>query len=271
MRSATFIPPVSPRPRGSAKEGRQAPAGGNKAVLFLALALWLTFPGVAMSRKTWPILAMLFGFAVIAATVWYIILGVKHPSGSNSITIALLSAIGVPIALGAIAAGYRGFGEPDAATLKTEADARRRASEALEDAETAEKIRSELEAYVIVRTFRLEIERERQELSSAVRAAMEMLAKLNQDEALLGAKKTELDPIVLETLDPLLQSDELPEYLDSILSVMPSFMFVPIGPLTKTISRAIYGHMRQRQLRRLARLAPDALADPGRSKPDTGS
>jgi hypothetical protein len=221
-----------------------------------------------MGRKALPVLAVLFGFAVIAATVGYVIVGVKNPTGANSITIALLSAIGVPVALSAIAMGYRGLRGPDAATLKTEAEAKKRAAAALEDAETAEKIKSELEAYVIVRTFRLEIERKRQELSGAVDAALEMLTELNADEVRLGEKETSLDPQTLLTLDALLQSSEIPELLDAILGGIPAFGFFSASPVFETIFRKIYGDARSRKLRRLARLVPEARAVPDeRNKP----
>ena len=224
-----------------------------------------------MSRKIWPALATLFGFAVIAATVWYIILGVKHPSSRNSITIALLSAIGVPIALGAIAAGYRGLRGPNAAMLKTEAEAQRRAAAALEDAETAEKIKSELEAYVTVRTLRLEIERKRQELSRTVNTALEMHAELNEDEARIGDEETKLDPVTVETLDALLQPSAIPKLLDMIVSTMPSFGPIDTRPIVNFIVRQFYEYMRKRELRRLAHLVPDALAssdDDDRSSAD---
>jgi hypothetical protein len=122
-----------------------------------------------MRWKTWPVVAFVFGLTIIIVTVFYTIIGTNHPSSGNSIRIALLSAIVMPIALLSISAGYGGLREPNAETLKTEAEAKRRAAAALEDAETAEKIKSELEAYVAVRTFRLEIERKRQEVSRTPR------------------------------------------------------------------------------------------------------
>lgn len=215
-----------------------------------------------MGRKIWPVLSLLLGLAIIVATVWYIILGVKHPSSSNSVTIALLSAIGVPIALGAIATGYRRLRGPNAAMLKTEAEAQRRAATALEDAETAEKIKSELEAYVTVRTFRLEIERKRLELSRTVTTAMEMLAELNEDEARLGDEKTRLDPVTVETLDALLQPSETFKVLDQLVISMPSIGPIPTGEIAQIIARRFYAYLRKRELQRLARLAPDALAPP---------
>jgi hypothetical protein len=223
-----------------------------------------------MSRKIWPILVAMFGIAVITATVWCVIVGVKHPTGINSITIALLSSIGVPIALGSVATGYRGLRSPDAATLKTEAEAKRRAAAALEDAETAEKIKSELEAYVTVRTFRLEIERKRQQLSRAVEAAMEMLAELNEDEVRLGENETRLDPQTLLTLDALLQSSEIPELLDAALRNMPSFGLFSVAPVAGVILRKIYSDLRKRELQRLAHLVPASRDAPNEgSKPDS--
>jgi hypothetical protein len=224
-----------------------------------------------MRRNVWPVLVALFGFGVIAATVWYVIVSVRNPSSVNSITIALLSAIGAPIALTAIAYGYRGVRGPDAATLKTEAEAKRRAAAALEDAETAEQIKSELEAYVAVRTFRLEIERKRQELSRAADVALEMLKDLNEDEVRLGEQETRLNPQTLLTLDSLLESSDVPEMLDVFLRSVPSFGIFSVTPIMGIFVRKTYRDFRRRELRRLARLAPGAGAAPGKgSKSDVG-
>jgi hypothetical protein len=216
-----------------------------------------------MRWKAWPVGAFLFGLAIIATTVCYIILGVKHPSSGNSITIALLSAIGVPIALGAMATGYRSLREPNSETLKTEAEAKRRAATALDDAETAEKIKSELEAYVAVRTFRLEIERKRQEVSRSANATLTMLKELNEDETRLGEERTKLDPITVATLDALLQDSAVPEYLNLFLTLVSSVVpIVGASSLADDFARRFYDYLKRRELRRLARLVPDALASP---------
>jgi hypothetical protein len=227
--------------------------------------------------KTWPVIALLLGVAIIAATVYYIILGVNHPSSDSSIKIALLSAIGMPIALGAITAGYRGLHEPNAETLKTEAEAQRRAAAALEDAETAEKIKSELEAYVAVRTFRLEIERKRQELSRSANATLTLLKELNEDEVRLGEAETRLDPITVETLNSLLQDSDIPAFLALFLDIMSiASIAMPFGgsgasSFVETIARQFYDYLRKRELRRLARLVPDALAAPDDKPPTDGA
>jgi len=215
-----------------------------------------------MRRKIWPVLLILFGLGVITATVWYVVVSVRHPSSTSSIAIALLSALGTPIALSMIAYGYRGVRGPDAATLKTEAEAKSRAAAALEDAETAEKIKSELEAYVAVRTFRLEIERKRQELSRAADVALEMLKDLNADEVLLGEKETSLDPRTLLTLDSLLESSDVPEALEVILRSMPTFGIFSVTPIIGFFVRKAYREFRRSELRRLARLVLETTAAP---------
>jgi hypothetical protein len=217
---------------------------------------------VVVRRKIWSALLILFGLGVITATVWYVVVSVRHPSSTNSIVIALLSALGAPIALSMIAYGYRGVSGPDAATLKTEAEAMSRAAAALEDAETAEKIKSELEAYVAVRIFRLEIERKRQELSRAVEVTLKMLNDLNADEVLLGEKETSLDPRTLLTLDSLLESSEVPEALDVVLRSIPTFPLFPVTPMIGFFVRRAYREFRRIELRRLARLVSEDEAIP---------
>jgi hypothetical protein len=217
-----------------------------------------------MRWKTWPVVAFLFGLTIIVSTVFYTIIGTNHPSSGNSIRIALLSAIGIPIALLSISAGYGGLREPNAETLKTEAEAKRRAAAALEDAETAEKIKSELESYIAVRTFRLEIERKRREVSRSANTTLTLLKELNEDEARLGGDKTKLDPLTVETLDALLQGSEIPEFLNMFLTatsmVMPVAGIATASSLVEPFTRRFFDYLRKRELRRLARLVPDALA-----------
>jgi hypothetical protein len=204
-------------------------------------------------RKIWAVLVVLISIGVIVATVWLIIKGVKHPTAHLSIGIAVLSAIGVPVALAAMSVGYRQFRGPNSETLKTEAEAKRRAAAALEDAETAEKIRAELNAYVAIRSWRLEIERRRQELANATEALLRMHHELNDMEAQLGVDITEISPTTMETLDVALEGGPPITF--------PNFYFygMPVGKAANMLLNTVYDHMEQRRLRRLASLAPEAL------------
>jgi hypothetical protein len=204
-------------------------------------------------KKTWATFAVLVGLALLIVTAWFIVTGVNHPTAARAIGIALLSAIGVPVALGFISVGYRKFRGPNFSTLKTEAEAKRRAAAALEDAETAEKIRVELNAYVAIRSWRLEIERRRQELANATKSLLEMLRELNDMEARLGVEVTEISPATIETLDAVLEAG--PPF------VFPDFYAwgIPVGKAANMMANTIYDHMEQRRIRRMASLAPEAL------------
>jgi hypothetical protein len=65
---------------------------------------------------------------VLGVTVWFVVIGSKHPIPDKSIAIALLSAIGTPIALSLMVAGYQKFRGPGTEELKTEAEAKKRAA-----------------------------------------------------------------------------------------------------------------------------------------------
>lgn len=213
-------------------------------------------------KKTWAAFAVLIGLGVIVVTVWLIIKGVKHPTARLSIGIAVLSAIGVPVALAVISVGYRQFRGPNSETLKTEAEAKRRAAAALEDAETAEKIRAELNAYVAIRSWRLEIERRRQELVNATEALLRMHHELNDMETQLGVDITQISPTTMETLDVALEAG--PPF------TFPNFYVygMPVGKAANMLVNTIYDHLEQRRLRRLASLAPEALQVTDRGQVD---
>jgi hypothetical protein len=204
-------------------------------------------------KKTWAALAVLLGLGLLGVTAWFIVTGVKHPTASRSIGIALLSAIGVPVALGFISVGYRQFRGPNFSTLKTEAEAKQRAAAALEDAETAEKIKAELNAYVAIRSWRLEIERRRQELANATKALLQMLRELNDMETRLGVEVTEISPSTIETLDAVLEPG--PPFVIPDLYIWG----MPAGKVANIVLTTVYNYMEQRRLRRMASLAPDAL------------
>lgn len=207
---------------------------------------------------------MLLGFALLAATIYVTYQGIRNPSTGSSIAIALLGSIGVPIGLGAISVGWRWRQEPSALDLRTESEAKRRAAAALEDAETAEKIKAEMTAYVALRARRLEIDRRRTELSRAAQTLVELHNELKDAEAQLNLEITEVDSETREILDRLTEPRpriELPEI------GMPAS---GIGVLAWAVSRIAEASMEwslsafeRRRLRRLARVAPDALA-PGK-------
>jgi hypothetical protein len=204
-------------------------------------------------KKTWATLVVLVGLAILVLTTWFIITGVKHPTSGRSIAIALLSAIGVPVALGIMSVGYRQFRGPNFSTLKTEAEAKRRAASALEDAETAETIRAELDAYVAVRSWRLEIERRRQELANATKSLLQMLNELNDMETRLDVEVTKISPATIDSLDALLEAG--PPF------VFPDFHVwgIPVGKVANIAAGTIYDHLEQRRIRQMANLAPEAL------------
>jgi hypothetical protein len=215
-----------------------------------------------MARKIWFSLAIAFGIAVITLTIWYIIIGVAHPSADKSIAIALLSAIGVPISFAIIAVGYRGLRGPDAAILRTEAEARKRTAAALDDAETAEKIKAELNAYVVVRTWWLEIERKRSELSQAASSVIEMLKELNESERQLGIEKTKLSVETVETLDSLLESSPAIQIPDLYFDMLGGMLGGKLGGRIAEISvNESFKYWQRRKMRRMAELAPEALSE----------
>ena len=141
-------------------------------------------------KKTWAVFAVLIGLGVIVVTVWLIIKGVKHPTARLSIGIAVLSAIGVPVALAVISVGYRQFRGPNSETLKTEAEAKRRAAAALEDAETAEQIRAELNAYVAIRSGVLKLNDAGKSLLMRPRRCCGCAIEPNDMETQLGVDMT---------------------------------------------------------------------------------
>jgi uncharacterized membrane protein len=80
--------------------------------------------------------AILVGVCILAATIFAIVSGIRHPTTTATIVVSLLSVIGVPISLLAISAGVRWWQRPNAETLRTE---------------TAERIKAELNAYIALR------------------------------------------------------------------------------------------------------------------------
>lgn len=214
-----------------------------------------------MFQKARSTLAILFGLAIIIITIWYVIIGVKHPSSDKSIAIALLSAIGVPIALAAITVGYRGLRRPHSWEIRTELEAKGRAAAALEDAETAEQIKAELEAYVAVRTWRLEIERKRQEMSRAADAVLEMQRELVESETRLGIEQTKLSPATVATLDSLLKPTPVFQFPDFYPFNTPAVKFG-----TDFLNWS-YEHLQRRRMRQMARVAPMALVEQNGDRP----
>lgn len=210
-------------------------------------------------RRTWATFEIVLGLALIAATIWFTIAGIKHPTTSLSIIIALMSAIGVPVGIISISSGYRLLQTPNSAMLRTEAEAMHRAAEALDKAATAQKSQaalrkaaSELNAYVAIRSWRLEIERRRQELSTAAEAALQMLRELNDRESLLGVEITQLSPDTMKILDRILAR---PKY------VLPEIRVrgVPYGKILEGLLNETSDSLERQRIRRMTRLAPAIL------------
>lgn len=226
-------------------------------------------------RRTLFVVEAVFGVAVLAVTTYVTVRGIAHPSVGSSIAIALLGTIGVPVALGAISIALNGLRDPDASILRREAEAKRRTAAALEDAATAETLKAEMEAFLALRARRLEIERRRTELRRDAEALVTFHKALGEAERQLDLEETQLDPATRSILDEVLDlqgeryARTLRPYLrfaDQVLSLL-----LPASPLSlANASDGLLRRLEQRRLRRLARLAPDALADRMPSTPAQG-
>jgi hypothetical protein len=210
----------------------------------------------------------LFGLAIIGLLTWLVVAGTRHPTADKSIGIALLSVVGAPIALNLFGAGYRRFQGPNSTQLRTEAEASRRAAGALEDAESAEEIKAELEAYVELRTWRLEIERKRRELADSADALVTALQELNADEKRLGLEMTRLSATTAETLDALLEPKpifSIPDYVffTNPLRLPGAIMGWATARLIERIAQSLIAYLQGRRMRRLREVSPEALSDPG--------
>jgi hypothetical protein len=195
--------------------------------------------------------------------------GVTHPTPAYSIAIALLGAIGVPIALIAISVAIKGLREPDASILRQEAEARRRTAAALDDAATAETLKAEMEAFVALRARRLEIERRRIELRRDADRLVNSHKALGAAERQLELEQTQLDPATTRVLD-----DVLNLYGEGYARIYPYFqglermvsMLLPgVGEVLRESFGDFMQRLERRRLRRLARIAPSALDDGTRS------
>jgi hypothetical protein len=225
-----------------------------------------------VKRKLSAALLVAVGSVIIGLTVWFVVVGVNHPTADKSIVIALLSALGVPLALAFVGAGYRQFRGPNSNELKAEADAKRRAAAALEDAETAEQIKAELEAYVTVRAWELEIKRKRLELAATADHLVTMLQDLNADEDLLGEEKTKLSPITIETLSALLDDKgrvKIPPLVTGLLDGAAPLGLGGIGvPAAEALANEILKRLERRRLKRIRSAVPQALSEPDGSGAD---
>jgi hypothetical protein len=221
--------------------------------------------GRAVKRKLSAWILVAVGSALIGLTVWLVIVGIKHPTAGRSIGIALLSALGAPVALGCVGAGYRRFRGPNSTELKAEAEAKRRAAAALEDAETAERIKAELEAYVTVRAWELEIKRKRVELAGTADQLVMMLRDLNADEVLLGQERTKLSPVTVETLSAVLDDRtrvKIPPLLSGLLDgAIPLGLAGIVVPVAEALANDILKRLERRRLKRIRSAVPQALSD----------
>ncbi|MBB5867889.1 hypothetical protein F4553_001268 [Allocatelliglobosispora scoriae] len=215
----------------------------------------------------------LLGLAILGATVVLTVKGTQSPSAGMTIAIALMGAIGVPIGFGALNLARQATQRPDAALLKHEAEAKRRTAAALEDAETAERLKAELDAFVALRARRLEIERRRQELKASAAALVDMHRELGTAEKQLGVAESAFDPQVAQILDEVMGLRLTTEYravkfylgtMDRMLSI---FLPIPAGGSLVESSERLMTVLDRRRMRRLAKLAPEALSQPGTSAP----
>lgn len=217
----------------------------------------------------------LFGLAIIGLLAWLVVAGTRHPTADKSIAIALLSVVGAPIALSLLLTAYRRFRGPNSEELRTEAEAKRRAAEALEEAKSAEQIKAELEAYVELRTWRLEIERKRRELADSADALVEALHELNADEKRLGLEMTTLSATTAETLDALLEPKPIFSIPDYVFFTSPWRLPSAIAGwattrLIERIVQSLLAYLQERRTRRLREVSPEALSDPGSKRGPTG-
>jgi hypothetical protein len=204
------------------------------------------------------------GLVIIGLTVWFVVVGVRHPTAARSIGIALLSALGAPVGLACVGAGYRQYRGPNSSELKAEAEAKRRAATALDDAETAEQIKAELEAYVTVRAWELEINRKRAELAGTADQLVTMLRDLNADEDLLGEEKTKLSPVTIATLSALLDDKarvKVPSPVSGLLDGAIPLGLGAIGvPAAEAVANDILRRLERRRLKRIRSAVPQAFS-----------
>jgi hypothetical protein len=221
--------------------------------------------GRDVKRKLSAALLAAVGLIIIGLTVWFVVVGIKHPTAGRSIAIALFSALGAPLGLACVGTAYRQFRGPNSIELRAEADAKRRAAAALEDAETAEQIKAELEAYVTVRAWELEIKRKRLELAATADQLVTMLQDLNADEDLLGEAKTKLSPVTIETLSVVLDDKarvKIPPLVTGLLDGAIPLGLGGIGvPAAEALANDILKRLERRRLKRIRSAVPQALSD----------
>lgn len=206
-----------------------------------------------MNRKLSALLIFI-GLMMFGVTAWVVVDGVRHPTAVSTILITLLCAIGVQAAYISIQAGIRLWARPEASILRTEAHAKSKAAAALEDAETAEKIKLELDAYIAVRARRLEIDRRRAELTSTAELLMQSCKELNRAEQQLGVDSSLLDPETMELLDVLVE--------DKRRSVPDFYVYgIPVGNALQWAVDVAGDYLEKARLRRLSKIAPEALGE----------
>ncbi|WP_194897561.1 hypothetical protein [Catenulispora pinisilvae] len=199
-----------------------------------------------------------FGILVLGTITYFTIEGIRNPSASWTVAVALLGAIGVPVGLSSAGGGWRLRQDFNAEELRAEAEAKLRAATALDHAATAERIRSELNAYVELRARRLEVDRRRTQLEEACLNVVELHGELTVAERQLGLEASQLDPQTIEVLDQFTEEEPLPF---PIWFKNMRFYGFPIGSASVASVLWIRRASERRRLRRLAQAAPDG-ADP---------
>lgn len=210
-------------------------------------------------RRAFGFALLFIGVVFIAATVIATVHGVRHPSSSFTVAIALIAAIAVPVGLTLMTAGWHLFQEPDAVELRTEAKAKLRAANALEEAETAEEIKKSLVAYVELRTRRMEVERKRVEVENSTRTLNRLFEDLKAEERRLGLEVTQIGPEVVGILDAYAEP-KLPWYFNILRASNVILPAVQVDQLIEGLVHWTWSRQERSRLSKLSSLAAGELA-----------
>ena len=214
-------------------------------------------------RHVGRIALMLLGAGLLGGTVFVVIQGTHHPSSTYSILIALTTALAGPLGISCWGLAWSLGRTPHARELRTEAQAKARAAAALEDAESAEKVRQELQAYVAIRARKLEIDRRRAEAVQAARSVVDKYNELNEAERTLGLDATTVSEDTKNILDKLVGPPKRVNPFEHI------FLPFGLGELFAKVYELGTEQWERRRLRKLAEKAPTALKDRESQEPPT--
>lgn len=198
----------------------------------------------------------LLGLALLAATISTIIQGTLHPSTIGSVGILVATAIVAPLALGTLLKAWKMGHIPSAEVLKTEVEAKNRLLAALTDAETAETIKKELQAYISLRALYLERERRKAELLEAAYMIVEFEEKLNELETKLNLESSKINPETVKVVEKILKEPK-PIFSDYMVPILPFHSI--LQPIIAWMEVSLLKLLQERRLRRQAALAPEAI------------